>query len=65
MSATAKLDPLVSEFSTQAEADQYDSWFREQVQSSIDDTRPNIPHDQVMAEARALLAARRAARRAD
>lgn len=34
----------------------YERWFRDQVQASIDDPRPSIPHDQVKAE----FAARRA-----
>ena len=32
------------------EAAAYDQWFREQVQASLDDPRPNIPHEQVVAE---------------
>lgn len=32
------------------EAAAYDKWFRAQVQESIDDPRPSIPHEQVMAE---------------
>lgn len=31
------------------EAAAYDAWFREQIQSSIDDPRPSIPHDTVEA----------------
>jgi hypothetical protein len=50
------LDPLISEFATQEEADAYDRWFRARVQASIDDPRPGIPHDQVMAEAEAIIA---------
>lgn len=41
------------------EAAAYDKWFRAQVQESIDDPRPSIPHEQVMAE----FAERRAALR--
>jgi predicted transcriptional regulator len=26
----------------------YDEWFRAQIQASLDDQRPNIPHDEVM-----------------
>lgn len=29
------------------EAAAYDAWFRDQVQASIDDPRPGIPHDEV------------------
>lgn len=53
------LDPIVSEFETQEQADSYDRWFRERVQRSLDDPRPGIPHDDVMAEMRALLEAKR------
>ncbi|WP_017254017.1 hypothetical protein [Pseudomonas tolaasii] len=53
------LSPIVSEFETQEQADSYDRWFRAKVQASIDDPRPSILHDQVMAEMRALLEARR------
>lgn len=49
------LDPRISEFETQEQADSYDRWFRERVQRSLDDPRPPIPHDDVMAEMRALL----------
>ncbi|WP_372612763.1 stability determinant [Halomonas sp.] len=49
------LDPRISEFETQEQADSYDRWFRERVQRSLDDPRPSIPHDDVMAEMRALL----------
>jgi hypothetical protein len=28
----------------------YDKWFREQVQESLDDPRPNVPHTQVQQE---------------
>lgn len=33
----------------------YDKWFRQQVQASLDDPRPSIPHDQVMAATRTLI----------
>ncbi len=41
------------------EAAAYDKWFRDQVQASIDDPRPSIPHVEVMVE----FAERRAALR--
>ncbi|MGE4238965.1 type II toxin-antitoxin system RelB family antitoxin [Ramlibacter sp.] len=41
------------------EAVAYDAWFREEVQASIDDARPGIPHEHVSAE----MAARKAALR--
>jgi hypothetical protein len=50
-----KLDPIISEFDTQEEADSYDTWFRARVQAALDDTRPTIPHDEVMAQLRATI----------
>lgn len=45
----AELSPIVSEFATTEEAEAYDRWFRAKVQASLDDTRPDIPHDEAMA----------------
>ena len=53
------LDPIVSEFETQEQADSYKRWFRERVQASLADPRPGIPHDEVMAEMDALIDAKR------
>lgn len=58
----AKLTPIESEFATAEEAEAYDRWFREQVQAAIDDPCPAIPHDQVMAEMRAIIAKKKAAK---
>ena len=41
------------------EAAAYDSWFRAQVQASIDDQRPSISHEQVMADIQALIDGKR------
>jgi len=60
---SAQLSPIVSEFETQEQADSYDRWFRRKVQSSLDDPRPGIPHDQVMAEMEAIIAQAEARRR--
>ncbi|SAK56714.1 hypothetical protein AWB80_02188 [Caballeronia pedi] len=49
------LDPIVSEFATVEEAEAYDKWFREKVRRSMADTRPRVPHDEVMAEAEAII----------
>ena len=49
------LDPLVSEFKTDEAAANYDRWLRAKVQAAIDSKLPLVPHDQVMAEMRALL----------
>ena len=40
----------------------YDAWFRAKVQEALDDTGPTIPHDEVMAEMRELIDAKRRAR---
>lgn len=50
MSDNTILDPRISEFQTQEQADSYDLWFRAKVQEAIDSKKPRIPHDQVMAE---------------
>ena len=47
-----KLDPIVSEFETQEEADAYDVWFRAQVGAALASTKPRIPHDEAMARIR-------------
>lgn len=44
------LSPIVSEFETEEQATRYDVWFRAKVQAALDDPRPGIPHDEVMAE---------------
>jgi hypothetical protein len=58
----AKLSPIESEFATTEEAEAYDAWLRAQVEASSADPRPSIPHDQVMAELRARIEARKARR---
>ena len=52
-----QLDPLISEFATQADADSYDAWFRAKVQEALDSKKPLIPHDQVLAEMRSIIVA--------
>lgn len=47
--------PLVSEFETEEQEASYTAWLKAKVHASLSDPRPNIPHDEVMAEARALL----------
>ena len=56
---SAKPTPGVSDFETKEQAASYDRWFRAKVQASLDDPRPNIPHDRVMAEMRALIESKR------
>ena len=53
----ATLDPLISEFATDEEANSYNHWFRAKVQAAIDSKAPRILHDAVMAQAEALMAA--------
>ena len=40
----------------------YDTWFRARVQEALDDTRPAVPHRQVMDEAQGLIDRTRGAR---
>jgi DNA-damage-inducible protein J len=40
----------------------YDAWFRAKVQEALADTRPTVPHRQVMNEAQALIDRKRRAR---
>ena len=49
------LSPIVSEFETEEQAASYDRWFRAKVQASLDDPRPSIPHDEVMAHMDAII----------
>lgn len=51
----AKLSPIESEFATTEEAEAYDVWFRAKVEKALASTKPRIPHDQVMAEMRAII----------
>lgn len=54
-----KLSPIVSEFETEEEAAAHDAWVRAKVAAALADTRPPIPHDQVMAEMKAIIEAKR------
>ena len=44
-----KLDPRVSEFETEEQAESYDRWFRAKIEAALKNDRPRIPHDEVMA----------------
>lgn len=48
--------PVESEFASTEEAEAYDRWFRAKVRDSLNDPRPEIPHDRVMAEMDAIIA---------
>ena len=50
-----KLSLIVSEFETQEQADSYDRWFRAKVETSMNSTKPKIPHDEIMAGARKII----------
>ncbi len=50
------LSPIESEFATTEEAEAYGRWLRAKVQASLDDPRPAISHDQVMADIDAIIA---------
>ena len=45
-----KLDPIVSEFETEEEAQAYATWFRAQVEAALASDKPRIPHKEVMAK---------------
>lgn len=51
-----KYTPIESEFADSGEEAAYDAWFRTKVQASLDDPRPGIPHEEVMAKMRAIIA---------
>lgn len=53
---TTKFDPMLSVFDSAEEEADYTAWLRAKLQASIDDPRPSIPHEQVMAEMRERLA---------
>ena len=49
------LTPIESEFATSEDAAAHDAWFRAKVERAMASTKPKIPHDQVMAEARRII----------
>jgi hypothetical protein len=50
-----KLDPRVSEFETEAQAESYDRWFRAKVEAAMKSDRPKVPHDEAIARVRATI----------
>lgn len=56
----AKEGGLPAGLTTDPEA--YDAWFRAKVREALDDTRPAVPHQQVMDEAQAVIDGKRRAR---
>ena len=59
------LCPVVSDLGPEEQAASYDRWFRAEVQASLDDPRPSIPHEQVMEEMNALMESMRKSADAD
>ncbi|MDR5785478.1 antitoxin [Caballeronia sp. LP003] len=57
-------EPAVSGHDTKEESEAYDEWFRKEVQLALDEEGHDIPHDQVVAEMRAHIEAKRRARNA-
>ncbi len=51
----AILSPIVSEFETEEQESSYTKWLQQKTANSLNDTRPNIPHDQVIGKVRAML----------
>jgi len=50
-----KLSPIESEFATTEDAEAHDAWVRAKVAKALASMKPRIPHDEVMAKARAVL----------
>ncbi|MFY1867034.1 stability determinant [Achromobacter xylosoxidans] len=46
---------ILSEFETEEQAVSYDRWFRAKVQASLDDPRPAVSHQRVMARIDAII----------
>ena len=49
---TTKFDPMLSVFDSAEEEADYTAWLRAKLQASLDDPRPSIFHEQVMADMR-------------
>lgn len=49
------LTPIEPEFATSEDAAAHDAWFRAKVERAMASKEPSIPHDQVMAERRAII----------
>jgi hypothetical protein len=58
------IDPALTEHSSLEEAQAYDAWFHAEVQASLDEDAPSIPHDQAVAEMRERIEQRKRARNA-
>ena len=47
--------PLTSEFGSAEEEAGYLEWVKKKVEASLNDGKPTVPHDEVMAEMRAII----------
>jgi hypothetical protein len=56
---SADRDPPISELETEAQEASYDRWFRAKVEASLADTRPGIPHEEMMARMDSIIEAAR------
>lgn len=50
-----KLDPIVSEFETEEEAQAYEKWFRAQVEEGLRSKGPWVPHEEVIRQSRSII----------
>ncbi|WP_225063027.1 type II toxin-antitoxin system RelB family antitoxin [Komagataeibacter rhaeticus] len=57
------LSPIVSEFETVEQEAEYTAWLQAKVAASLANPRPPIPHDEVMGEMEAIIAAAEQRRR--
>ena len=57
------LSPIVSEFETVEQEAAYTQWLQAKVAASLGDGKPTIPHDEVMGEMEAIIAAAEQRRR--
>jgi hypothetical protein len=60
----AQFSPIVSEFESEEQEASYTAWLKAKVKASLEDPRPSIPHDEVMAEMRELIESKFKARHA-
>lgn len=57
----ADLSPIISEFQSAEDAIAHDVWFRVKVESALNSDKSSLPHDEVVAEAQAIVEFRRRA----
>jgi len=57
----AVLDPIVSEFDTQEQEERHTAWIRAELERRNLAPQELIPHDQVMAEMKILIASKKSA----